>query len=392
MARLFSSGFELQSVTNGVEWDTFTGTPAIATAIKRSGGASMRINTAGTARYATHRFRGDSTARTFVRFYIYIASAPAAATYILRHGDGSGFGYKLRLNTNRTLAAYTEGDVAIGSASSALALDTWYRVEVDYNDASSDVISCYLDGVAFVSGGTASDNGGGGVIDLGIITATTADVYFEDVAVNDAAAGGTQTGLPGAGSIVHMHPTAAGDNALVTGTFADIDEVIPDDATTIAIVATATTEIGEYNCETALNAGIDSYDTVTLVSVGIRFAMATAASANFALRIKSAASGTTTIGGTVTGAVTAYNTHDDTAGAKQYKLTSYTDPTTGIAWTPTGTNSLDNMQIGVYSPTDATPDINVSTLWALVEYVDGVAPGGTVVKDIIGVGIIPFAR
>src|SRR3990167_7619952 len=98
MARLWSSGAELQSVTNGVEWDTNTGTLAIDTTIKRSGAASLRINTAGTARYVTHRFRADSTVRTFVRFYLYIASAPAAATYILRHGDGVGFGYQLRLN------------------------------------------------------------------------------------------------------------------------------------------------------------------------------------------------------------------------------------------------------------------------------------------------------
>ena len=392
MARLWSSGVELQSATSGMEWDTSTGTVSISTAIKRSGAASLRANpTVGTG-YITHRFRADSTVRTFVRFYLYIATTPLINTYILRHGDGSGFGYQLRLNTDRTLAIYDETDTIVGSASSALSEATWYRIEVDYNDASSDLCSAYIDGSAFLSGGTASDNGGGGVIDLGVITAlSTADLYFDDIAINDTAAGGTQTTLPGAGSIVHMHPTASGDNALGTGTFAEIDEVTPDDATSIAVVATATTEIGEYNCETASNAGIDSFDTVSLVSVGIRFAMVSAASANFALRIKSAASGTTTIGGTVTGAVTAYNTHDDTTGAHNYKLTSYTDPTTGIAWTPTGTNSLDNMQIGVYSPTDATPDINVSTLWALVEYVDGVA-GGTVVKDIIGVGVVPFPR
>lgn len=378
MARLWSSGIELQSVTSGMEWNTSTGTLSISTAIKRSGAASLRSNpTLGTG-YITHRFRANSTVRTFVRFYLYIATSPVINTYILQHGDGTGFGYKLRLNTDNTLAIYDESDTIVGSASSALSTATWYRIEVDYNDASAgNEGSAYIDGSAFVSGGTFSDNGGGGVINLGVITAlSTADLYFDDIAINDTAAGGTQTTLPGAGSIVHMHPTASGDNALGTGTFAEIDEVTPDDATSIAVVATAGTEIGEYNCETASNAGIDSYDTVTLVSVGIRFAMVSAANAGFALRIKSASGGTTTIGSTIVGAATAYNTHDDTATAKNYKLTSYTDPTTGIAWTPTGTNSLDNMQIGVYAPTDATPDINVSTLWALVEYVDGVAPGG----------------
>ena len=44
MARLWSSGFELQSVTSGVEWDTTTGLPTIDTTTKRSGAASLNSN------------------------------------------------------------------------------------------------------------------------------------------------------------------------------------------------------------------------------------------------------------------------------------------------------------------------------------------------------------
>ena len=52
----------------------------------------------------------------------------------------------------------------------------------------------------------------------------------------------------------------------------------------------------------------------------------------------------------------------------EYRMTSYTDPTTGAAWVLTGPNSLSNMQIGVII-TDANPDGWISTIWALVEYV-----------------------
>jgi hypothetical protein len=42
MSRLFSSGFELQSVTSLVEFDSVSGAPTINTSIKRSGAAITR--------------------------------------------------------------------------------------------------------------------------------------------------------------------------------------------------------------------------------------------------------------------------------------------------------------------------------------------------------------
>ena len=41
MARIYSSGFELQSVTTGVEADAITGSPTIDTTAKRSGAVSL---------------------------------------------------------------------------------------------------------------------------------------------------------------------------------------------------------------------------------------------------------------------------------------------------------------------------------------------------------------
>ncbi|MEK7071553.1 MAG: hypothetical protein AAB943_01290, partial [Patescibacteria group bacterium] len=70
-------------------------------------------------------------------------------------------------------------------------------------------------------------------------------------------------------------------------------------------------------------------------------------------------------------------THDDTtyrwpigdpATDRPFSLTSYTDPTTTVAWTVTGTNSLANMQVGV-TAIDADPDMNITSISAVVEYV-----------------------
>src|SRR3990167_2932160 len=112
---------------------------------------------------------------------------------------------------------------------------------------------------------------------------------------------------------------------------------------------------------------ISSFDTITLIQVGVREAAGSAAQGSWKLRIKSASSGTVAEGSTTTHNDITYRTNGD-ALPRVYTLTSYTDPTTALVWTSTGTNSIDNMQIGI-QVVDATPDINVSTLWALIEYV-----------------------
>ena len=140
-------------------------------------------------------------------------------------------------------------------------------------------------------------------------------------------------------------------------------------------------------CESSSAAGIGSTDTISVIQVGVREAPLTAAADSYALRIKSASSGTTIEGTTLTHNDTTYKTNGD-ALPRIYSLTSYTDPTTAVAWTPTGTNSLDNMQVGVHA-IDATPDILTSTLWALVEYVPSVVPPAIISHTIIQSQVIP---
>lgn len=378
MARIWSSGFELQTLSNFVEVGSSLGSPggtgaSIDTTIKRSGAASLRINPSSvTTAYVEHRL-GDFT-EFYVRLYLYIATAPTASTKILTVVDENAPAevVGLLLNTDRTLQALdVTSDTDIGSPSSPLSTGTWYRIEM-YVDTSTTTwhITARVDGVEFVD--TDYSAGGSGALNgfiFGALKRTagthSADLYFDDIAINDTT-GTAQTSWPGAGSIVHMQPNAAGDNNNASsGDYSSIDEVTPDDATTYAVL-NDNGDILDVNLESSSNAGIGSSDTISLVQVGSRDASVSAATATYVQRIKSQASGTVLEGGTCTHNDTTYKTvGTGEGGLFGYQLTSYVDPQAGGAWTPA---LLDDTQIGVRA-TDANPDIRLTTLWLLVEYV-----------------------
>lgn len=396
MARLWSCGFELQSVTSGVEWDTTTNSPTISTTIKRSGAAALRCNPSATTALLTYEFNidGGSAVDLYFRAYVYITTATDALDSIMRvRSTANEATASIRMNSDRTLELWDDDDgsspVQIGSDSSALNTGQWYRIEMAIvTDASGFPTSAtgYIDGVQFATGGAFNFVGAApGDFQLGAITATTCDLYFDDVAINNNS-GASQTGLPGAGSIVHMQPDSAGDsNTGFSGDWSDLDEVTPDDGTTIVILDNDN-ELIDVNCESSSNAGIGSTDTISLVLVGIREAASSGAlGANgWNVRIKSASGASVQSGSTTTHNDTTYQTNGDVQ-PRIYTLASYTDPTTGVAWTPTGTNSLDNMQIGVIA-TDANPDVRVSTLWASVEYVPASAAAASIIPTLLLMG------
>jgi len=82
MARLWSSGFELQSVTAGVEWLTISGSLTIDATTKRSGSASLRVNLSSTDNYYVASQLGSAT-QYYVRAYVKIATKPSAQAFLL---------------------------------------------------------------------------------------------------------------------------------------------------------------------------------------------------------------------------------------------------------------------------------------------------------------------
>lgn len=372
MARLWTCGFELQSTATNVEVSALTGTASISTTVHRSGAAALRCNPTAGSGYIEHQVdTAAAVKRTLHRFYLRIATLPSAATAVYAIGQSGFFPCHLRLGATGTLQLYDSSlGAAVGTASAALSTGVWYRVEIDHTDAATGTatVTAYLNGVSFGTGAVTVINGFSR-IRVGVYTpTTTADIYIDDLAVNDVN-GSAQTGLPGPGNVVHLRPDSAGDNALwattVGGTsnWQRVSEVTPDDATTYnATVATGTTTIDDHNMGSTSAAGI-SGERVTLVQVGGRIGSNAVTAASLVYRIKSQAAGTVLESGSVSVALNGWASHK-AAAPFVYQLTSYTDPQAGGAWT---TALLDQAQIGYRGNVSQTTARRVSTLWALVE-------------------------
>lgn len=374
MSRLWSCGFELQTVTSDREWDTTTGSPSINTSVVRSGAASLRCNPSSATAFIAHAMQAaDAATRMYMRAYVRIATMPTADTMIISWTDGTPFGYGIKLLTTGKLSiSGTNGVLFTSPSTLTLTTGQWYRIELDMDD-NNDIATAYVDGVQVLQL-TGADVFGGHLARFGPQDSTSCDLYLDDLAVNDTS-GSTQTALPGAGSIVHLNPNAAGDNngfaTAVGGTagasnnFTRVSETTPDDATSYnQSTATGTTTIDDFNVTNASAAGIGASDTITLVQVGQRAGSNAATTASIVTRIKAAAAGTVAESASIPVNVNGWNTHAN-AIPKIYKLTAYVKPSS-TAWTP---GDLDTMQIGYRGNVSQSTQRRVTTLWALVEYV-----------------------
>jgi hypothetical protein len=369
-----------------MEFTSLTGTASISTTVHRDGAASLRCNPAAATGFIEHQVDTAASAkRTFHRVYLRITSLPTATTTIVAVGQSGYFPLHLRLTTTGTLQLRDDfNGTDVGTPSSTLSLSTWYRIEIDAADSGSSGttrnVTAYLDGTAF-SGTTAiAGTSGYSRCRIGVQTACTADLHFDDIAVNDTT-GSAQTGLPGPGSVVHLAPSAAGDaNGFATavgGTagaannYTRVDETTPDDATTYnETTATGTTTIDDFNLPTAASAGIGASDTINLVAVGARVGSTATTAASLVYRLKTQPAGTVVESPSVSVAVNGWATHK-AAAPFVHQLVSYTNPQTGTAWTPA---LIDTAQIGYRSDVSQTTVRRVSTLWLLVEFVPFVAP------------------
>jgi hypothetical protein len=385
VARLWSSGFELQSALGGVEFDSSTGTaPTISTTTVRSGAASLRLHPSAATSYIVHRYAANAIRNNFYRFCFNFASFPTADATIFSVWDGSsGFPSIKYVSATGVLQCQDGTPSNIGSASAALSLNTWYRVDMQYNDTTGDIVNAFLNGAQFCTGATGGNISGNGQLRVGLITSTTADMFIDDVAANDDT-GSFQTSYPGEGHIVHLQPNAAGDNngwaTAVGGTagavnnFTRVSEITPDALTSYnATALSGTTTQDDFNVTDTATAGIASGSTITLVGVGARVGSSATTAASIVTRLKSQASGTTSESASISVAVNGFNTGGViVAGNPQpwANIVAYQNTQSAIAWT---TSTVDTIQIGYRTDVSQTTTRRVTTMWALVEYVPVVA-------------------
>jgi hypothetical protein len=387
--RLWTSGFELQSTTADMEYTANVGSPTISTTAGtfRSGLASLRVNTsAATAGMSYDWQAADSATDTYFRGYFYFSTFPNANTLLMAIRDNAGTNQaSIRFdNVNSKLELWNEEDSAqVDVDSAAIETEVWYRVELRVNfgtAATGDtILTAKLDGTQFATSSTVNWANGVRTMQAGIITTNaTADVYLDDMAINEGF-GSVQNSYPGEGRVVHMQPDSAGDNTGFNVNFSNcaglsylcINEVTPSDAgsgaNTGAMGSTTLNQIDDFNLESSSAAGINASSTINLLQVGVRFANSAATLSGIKLRLKDAASAVPMESYYIDDTTNATYFTNNESVPRNYMLTAYTRPHLTTAWT---TTELDAAQIGFRLGNDGgTNNFGVAAEWLLVEYV-----------------------
>jgi hypothetical protein len=365
VGRIWSSGFELNSTTSGVEWDVASSGTSIVTTPVRSGTYAGRANPASqTSFFYKELYAHVATGLAYYRFYLRVATAPGTITEIFSVADEADNDILvIKLNSDKTLELWDlANNVQLGSDSSALLTDTWYRIEVSLNTTPND--SCVgiarIEGSQFASGTFDAS----GVLDgdvaylylgAGIRTNTTADLYFDDIAINT-------NDWPEEGSIIHLRLNGDGDNNDWSGDYFDINEVTPNDAGDYT-----TAKLINYTSDYLLDdtpVDIANDTTINLVHIGVRYSgQAATNNSGFVLRAKKESAGTVAESQEITPANTTWVTNANNV-PRNYPKTLYKDPDNNV-WTK---DTLDTSQIGTRISTANTNDAQVTTLWMVVDY------------------------
>lgn len=392
MARLWQCGFEQNTTATDVEVSAVSGAPTISSTTKQSGSYALRISSLTSATRMGVRYQFQAAVGNgpfFMRAALYVVTVPSAENRIFGANLSATFTgtYEIyvTLATNGAGAAQLQlydSVGAIGSASSALTLNTWYYVELKFDRnhaAGSQIVEGKLNGSVFATSSTRNIGAGidnmvvGG--NLAAEAQTTGEWFFDDLCVNNTTAGG-QTGYPGDGRIVHLKPAAAGefnqftvavggDNTPGATNYTRVQEVTPDDVTTYNGDFTAT-DTDDYLIDAP--SALGGSDVINVVAVGVRYrALVAATEAAFKVRLKSATGATPTSSAEITPNSVTWKTNAN-AAPLNYPIVTYADPTTTVAWTKTGTNSLTNAQVGMNISTTNINAADISTLWVSVDY------------------------
>src|SRR3989344_1233115 len=378
--RIWSTGFELNSLTNDVEIETTggTGTKAIVTSPVRSGTYALQTTHTNAAGWVRYRFAAsNSNGPFYFRQYLRIADYPDAASDILvLDATGGGNRVSIRLTATGALQLWDlDGTVAqVGSDSSTLSLNTWYRVELKY-DASGGLSAiawdARLDGTSFASTSSGANASSIGRITWGAPSATANyNYYWDDIAINTSA-------FPGDGKIIYLFPNAAGDNSGWTigvgsgSNYQQVDETTPDDATTYLSETTSSGAVtDDYNLQDA-TATVGASATIKMVQVGIRAGGTSTAARTLVSRIKASSSGTTEESSSLDFSFNGWQPHHESTTEHNYDLNLYDLPGASTSdWTA---SNLDSAQIGVRHDAASTNEVRLSTIWLVVDYVEAAA-------------------
>lgn len=386
MARLRTFGFETNSITAGVEWDIMGvgGTGSVVTTNARTGTYCGQISTLASGSdsgFNTQFITAAGNGPFYARFYFLVTTLPTADNTIFRFTN-TAFGtaeLQVRLSSTGTLKLFyrlSAVQTQIGSASNPLTTGQWYCIEVKFDKsggAAANVAELKIDGVVVA---TASNI----TIDAGVLgmtfggnlqgeAQTQALWFFDDCAINDSS-GSFQNSYPGSGKVLRLLPNAAGDvNTFATQTggtagsannFTRVSEVTPDDATTL----NGSNTLNQEDLFNLGNTGLSLLDKINVVHVEARFRNNIAdATTAITFEAEKAAAGTKSSSSAIIPNSTAFKTNT-IAVPNTPPLTLYQDPNS-LDWNQ---STLDAMQAGYKLTTGGTNRIEITSIWATVDY------------------------
>jgi hypothetical protein len=221
MTRLITSGFEIyvaNSLGAGAP-DGATANPAVSrvTTGQRSGTGCLRINTSTTAGFNSHFITGVNGRGYWARAYIKIGSPSSQPpTRLLYLSSG-----------NNNQGAMLDGssqvfhDQAPGTLSPAINDGAWHRIEVYTFFSATQASRAWelrVDGTT-ISSGTAQIDDAAAPTNLyvGWTDLQSADIYFDDLALNDDQGAAPHNTWPGDGYVICLLPTSDNTRGLWTG-------------------------------------------------------------------------------------------------------------------------------------------------------------------------------
>lgn len=381
MGRLHTLGWEINSTTNGMEFDTYSGSPTIDSTTKRSGTYSGRISSlaSGTPQYFATTF-STGTVKSWYRVYAYFATLPSAENRFIYINDANNLTTPLvylTIDNSGVLKLYDEDGQITGTTT--LSTSTWYRIEVkmDLSGAgSTDIVEAKVDGAtAFASSSTRNISANPTTLIMGgnlnSEAQTTGNWYFDDMGINDDS-DTVQNSYLGAGNVIVAFPSGANTNQWTTGAgrtagtssnYTNVDENPPNDATDY-IGSTTTNQQDLYTISpTAIATG----DTINLTNISVRWRNNTATSSGLNVQINYVTSGTDTSVSNYTMNSTTWKTNAENGSSLTTpRFLNYTD----FDSNPYTKSVIDGSKIGV-KLTDGTSAnyIEISAIWLTVDYV-----------------------
>jgi len=235
----FLLGFETGDLK---EWMGTLGTaPIVQSAVKRSGNYALKIPNTSEQQLV---YGGWETypSESCVRFYLYVETAPdeEAKLFVYENVNYDNV-CEVKLTPDRYLKLYnnlTGTPSLIGTSTTQLALNTWYRIDVYVKiDSTAGALKLRINGVEEISSeteNTGTDNLDGFYFGISVATALGEGVYyFDDIAVNN-----TGNYIPD-GKIVCLLPNGNGEgDPLDVGSYQDIDETPISEADTAQFTGT----------------------------------------------------------------------------------------------------------------------------------------------------------